>query len=123
MPSIERIRPWLLPVGVMACLVVILMPLPAPLMDLLLAGTIALADKVQLIQDLATAGLAVIEAGSFVNPRWVPQMADSEAVFRGLQRRAGVRYAALTPNMKGFERALDAGADEVAVFAAASESF
>ena len=87
------------------------------------AGTIALADKVQLIEDLAAAGLAVIEAGSFVNPRWVPQMADSEAVFAGIQRQPGVRYTALTPNVKGFERALAAGADEVAVFASASEAF
>lgn len=87
------------------------------------AEPVALADKLRLIHELAAAGLPVIEAGSFVNPRWVPQMADSEAVFAGLQRRAGARYTALTPNLKGFERALAAGADEVAVFAAASESF
>lgn len=86
-------------------------------------GRIELADKLRLIDDLAGAGLGVIEAGSFVNPRWVPQMADSEAVFRGIQRRPGVRYTALTPNLKGFERALEAGADEVAVFGAASEAF
>lgn len=87
------------------------------------ARPVPLADKLGLIHDLAAAGLPVIEAGSFVNPKWVPQMADSEAVFAGLQRRAGVRYTALTPNLKGFERALAAGADEVAVFAAASEAF
>ena len=87
------------------------------------ASPVPLADKLQLIHDLAAAGLPVIEAGSFVNPKWVPQMADSEAVFAGLQRRAGVRYTALTPNLKGFERALAAGSDEVAVFAAASEAF
>ena len=87
------------------------------------ARTIPLAAKLQLLDDLAAAGHRVIEAGSFVNPKWVPQMADSEAVFAGLQRRPGVRYTALTPNLQGFERALAAGADEVAIFAAASESF
>lgn len=87
------------------------------------AGSIALEAKLQLLDELADAGLQVIEAGSFVNPKWVPQMADSESVFQQLSRRPGVRYTALTPNLKGFERALAAGADEVAVFAAASESF
>ncbi len=87
------------------------------------AQTIPLQAKLQLIDDLAAAGLMVIEAGSFVNPKWVPQMADSEAVFAGLGRRPGVRYSALTPNLQGFERALAAGADEVAVFASASEAF
>jgi hydroxymethylglutaryl-CoA lyase len=85
--------------------------------------TIALAAKLQLIDDLADAGHTCIEAGSFVNPKWVPQMADSEQVFAGIQRRAGVRYCALTPNLQGFQRALAAGADEVAIFAAASETF
>jgi hydroxymethylglutaryl-CoA lyase len=85
--------------------------------------TIALAAKVQLIDDLADAGHTCIEAGSFVNPQWVPQMADSEQVFAGITRRAGVRYCALTPNLRGFERALAAGADEVAIFAVASETF
>ncbi|MCP5130573.1 MAG: hydroxymethylglutaryl-CoA lyase [Pseudomonadales bacterium] len=87
------------------------------------AQTIALGAKLQLIEDLAAAGHTVIEAGSFVNPKWVPQMADSEAVFAGIKRHSGVRYAALTPNLQGFERAVTAGADEVAIFAAASESF
>ncbi len=87
------------------------------------AGSIPLESKLRLIDNLAAAGHAVIEAGSFVNPKWVPQMADSEAVFGGIARRPGVRYTALTPNLKGFERALASGADEVAVFAAASESF
>ncbi|AQA20044.1 hydroxymethylglutaryl-CoA lyase [Halioglobus japonicus] len=87
------------------------------------AGTIPLETKLTLLDDLAEAGLQALEAGSFVNPKWVPQMADSEQVFAGLQRRSGVRYTALTPNLQGFERALAAGADEVAVFAAASESF
>ncbi len=85
--------------------------------------TIPLAAKLQLIDDLASAGHTVIEAGSFVNPKWIPQMADSEAVFAGITRRAGVRYTALTPNLRGFERAVAAGADEVAIFAAASEAF
>jgi hydroxymethylglutaryl-CoA lyase len=84
---------------------------------------IPLATKLQLIDDLVAAGVTTIESGSFVNPRWIPQMADSEAVFGGLTRKTGVRYTALTPNLKGFERAVAAGADEVAVFAAASESF
>ncbi len=86
-------------------------------------GLVALQDKLRLIDDLGAAGLRVIEAGSFVNPKWIPQMADSEAVFASLERRPGVRYSALTPNLKGFERALAAGADEVAVFGAASETF
>ena len=64
-----------------------------------------------------------IEAGSFVNPQWVPQMADSAEVFTGMARKSGVTYAALVPNLKGCERALSAGADELAVFAAASEAF
>ena len=81
------------------------------------------ATKVELINRLADAGLSTIEAGSFVDPRWVPQMADSAEVFAGIERKPGVSYAALTPNLKGFERALAAGADEVAVFASASESF
>ena len=84
---------------------------------------IPLSAKLQLIDELAAAGHRVIEAGSFVNPRWVPQMADSEQVFKGIQRRPGVRYAALTPNLRGFEHALAAGADEVAIFAATSETF
>ncbi|NCF19833.1 MAG: hydroxymethylglutaryl-CoA lyase [Haliea sp.] len=85
--------------------------------------TIPLEAKLQLIGDLAEAGLRVIEAGSFVNPKWIPQMADSEAVFAGLRRREGVRYTCLTPNLRGLERALAAGVDEVAVFGAASEAF
>ena len=79
--------------------------------------------KIRLIEQLAEAGLRYIEAGSFVNPRWVPQMAGSDEVFRGIARQPGVTYAALTPNLKGFERALAAGATEVAIFAAASETF
>ena len=73
--------------------------------------TIPLAAKLQLIDDLTRAGHSYIEAGSFVNPKWVPQMADSEQVFSRIERRPGVRYCALTPNPQGFERALAVGAD------------
>ncbi len=81
------------------------------------------ADKLTLITQLGDAGIKRIEAGSFVSPKWVPQMADSDAVLQQLKRQVGVVYSALTPNLKGFELALAAGADEVAIFGAASESF
>ena len=84
---------------------------------------IAVADKVRLVDNLTTSGLRFIETGSFVSPKWVPQMAGSTEVFAGISRRPGVVYSALIPNLQGFEAALTAGADEVAVFAAASESF
>lgn len=84
---------------------------------------ISVADKIQLVNDLTAAGLSTIEVGSFVSPKWVPQMAGSAEVFSGIERKPGVVYQALTPNLKGFEAALAAGADEVAVFAAASEAF
>ena len=84
---------------------------------------VAAASRVELIDHLAAAGLGHIEAGSFVSPKWVPQMAHSDAVFAGITRVEGVVYSALTPNLKGFELAAAAGVDEVAVFAAASESF
>lgn len=87
------------------------------------AQAITVAHKVQLIEALAEAGVRDIEAGSFVSRRAVPQMADSEAVFAALTRRASVRYSALAPNLRGLERAMAVGADEVAVFAAASEAF
>ncbi|HTL98010.1 MAG TPA: hydroxymethylglutaryl-CoA lyase, partial [Holophagaceae bacterium] len=87
------------------------------------AVQVSTADKLRLIHGLAEAGLPVVEAASFVSPKWVPQMADAAEVMAGLQRKAGVRYPVLTPNLKGFEAALAAGAEEVAVFAAASESF
>ncbi|BAJ01247.1 hydroxymethylglutaryl-CoA lyase [Shewanella violacea] len=80
-------------------------------------------DKIVLIQDLAKAGIKRIEAASFVSPKWVPQMADSGEVLRNIKRAVDVTYSALTPNMKGLELALDAKADEVAIFGAASESF
>ena len=80
-------------------------------------------DKVVLINLLSETGLTRIEAGSFVSPKWVPQMADSGNVFNALTKKTGVQYSALTPNLKGLEAALEAGVDEVAVFGAASESF
>ena len=79
--------------------------------------------KIQLVHKLVEAGLSYIETGSFVNPKWVPQMAGSEEVFNGVKRAPDVTYAALTPNLKGYERAVAVGASEVAVFIAASEAF
>lgn len=87
------------------------------------AGNVPTSVKLELIARLADAGLRHIEATAFVSPKWVPQMADHEAVMRGVSRRADVVYSALTPNLKGFEAALAAGAQEVAVFGAASEAF
>ena len=84
---------------------------------------VSTAHKIALVNLLAEAGLTRIETGSFVSPKWVPQMADSADVFAGITRKPGAVYSALTPNMKGFENAVAAGADEVAVFGAASESF
>jgi hydroxymethylglutaryl-CoA lyase len=84
---------------------------------------VSIADKVRLVDDLSAAGLGHIEVGSFVSPKWVPQMAGSAQVFASIEQRPGVTYAALTPNLKGLEAALEAGVREVAVFAAASESF
>ncbi len=83
---------------------------------------VATGDKITLIQKLVDSGLSVIEAGSFVSSKWVPQMADSAQVLAALPN-SSVRYPVLTPNIKGLERAMAAGAREVAVFAAASESF
>ena len=84
---------------------------------------VSVADKVRLVDGLSAAGLGYIEVGSFVSPKWVPQMAGSAEVFAGIEQRTGVIYAALTPNLKGLEAAIEAGVKEVAVFAAASESF
>jgi hydroxymethylglutaryl-CoA lyase len=81
------------------------------------------AVKIQLVEKLTDSGLSYIETGSFVNPKWIPQMAGSEEVFTGINRNPGVTYAALTPNLKGYERAVASGASEVAVFVAASEAF
>jgi hydroxymethylglutaryl-CoA lyase len=85
--------------------------------------TVGTATRTELIDRLASCGLKTIEAGAFVSPKWVPQMADSADVLRALARRDGVAYPVLVPNMKGLEAALAAGAREVAVFGAASESF
>ena len=79
--------------------------------------------RVQLLQRLADAGLQTLEAGAFVSPRWVPQMAGSDEVFKALPVRSGVAWTALVPNLKGLEAAIAAGCREVAVFAAASEAF
>lgn len=87
------------------------------------AQAISVSTKVALIDALSDAGLSHIEAGSFVSPKWVPQMAASDEVFGAITRKPGVVYSALTPNMRGFEGALASGVDEVAVFAAASEAF
>ena len=87
------------------------------------AKTVPIATKVALIERLADAGLKTIEAGSFVSPKWVPQMADTAAMMQALKRRPGVAYQVLVPNLQGFEAARAAKADEVAIFAAASETF
>ena len=84
---------------------------------------IATKDKVALVDCLSGAGFRRIEVASFVSPKWVPQMADSAEVLAGITRAEGVRYAALTPNMRGFEAAQAARADEVAIFGSASEGF
>ncbi|PBP72650.1 hydroxymethylglutaryl-CoA lyase [Pseudomonas syringae] len=84
---------------------------------------ISVDDKVRLVDDLTAAGLGHIEVGSFVSAKWVPQMAGSAQVFERIQRREGVIYSALAPNLRGFEDALAAGVREVAVFAAATEGF
>lgn len=80
-------------------------------------------DKIALINLLSDAGVSYIESGSFVSPKWVPQMATSTDVFNGITRKPEVTYAALTPNMKGFDAAVAVNADEVAIFGAASEAF
>ncbi|WP_272889183.1 hydroxymethylglutaryl-CoA lyase [Stutzerimonas stutzeri] len=84
---------------------------------------ISVADKVRLVDDLSAAGVRYIEVGSFVSPKWVPQMAGSSDVFAQIQQKPGVTYAALTPNLKGLEAAIEAGVSEVAVFGSASEAF
>ncbi|ALU60571.1 MULTISPECIES: hydroxymethylglutaryl-CoA lyase [Pseudomonas] len=87
------------------------------------AQPISVDAKVRLVDDLTAAGLSHIEVGSFVSAKWVPQMAGSAQVFERIQRREGVIYSALAPNLRGFEDALAAGVREVAVFAAATEGF
>jgi hydroxymethylglutaryl-CoA lyase len=87
------------------------------------AASVNTADKVAFVNRLTAAGLSVIEVSAFVSPKWVPQMADADDVFAGITRRPGVRYTALVPNVAGLDRALAAGVTEVAIFAAASETF
>ncbi|MCX7140213.1 MAG: hydroxymethylglutaryl-CoA lyase [Proteobacteria bacterium] len=87
------------------------------------AGVVPAAVKIELINRLADAGLPAIEATAFVSPKWVPQMADNAEVMSGIKKKPGVAYPVLVPNLKGFESALAAGAEEIAVFGAASEAF
>jgi hydroxymethylglutaryl-CoA lyase len=87
------------------------------------AAMVATADKIELVDRLSATGLRSIEATSFVSPKWVPQLADAAEVMAGIQRRPGVSYPVLVPNEQGYARARAAGADEVAVFTAASEAF
>jgi hydroxymethylglutaryl-CoA lyase len=86
-------------------------------------AAIQTADKIEFVNRLSTAGLPSIEVSAFVSPKWVPQMADAAAVFAGISRLPSTRYAALVPNLAGLQRAHEAGATDVGVFAAASESF
>jgi hydroxymethylglutaryl-CoA lyase len=86
-------------------------------------AVITAPQKIEFVNRLSRSGLGVIEAGAFVSPEWVPQMADSADVLRGIEKRPGVRYPVLVPNLRGLERALAAGAREIAVFTAASETF
>src|SRR4051794_20605563 len=83
-------------------------------------GEVPTAVKVELIERLAEAGLTAVEATAFVSPKWIPQMADHAEVMARIRRKPGVAYPVLAPNLKGFEAARAAGAQEVAVFAAAS---
>jgi hydroxymethylglutaryl-CoA lyase len=87
------------------------------------ARSIDTDSKIALIDALSRAGHSRIEAGAFVSPKWVPQMADSDAVFAGITRRPGVRYSALVPNLAGLDRASEANVTDIAVFAASSETF
>lgn len=84
---------------------------------------VPLAVKVELIDRLSATGLSVVEAGAFVSPKWVPQMADTAEVLAGIRRRPGVAYPVLVPNTRGLEQAIAAGVEEIAIFGAASEAF
>lgn len=86
-------------------------------------GTVPTEAKVAYIDALSAAGLSEIEASAFVSPKWIPQLADAEEVFRRIRRTPGVIYSALVPNLQGMERALSSSVDKVAVFTAASETF
>ena len=87
------------------------------------AATISAADKIRFVDRLSAAGLPVIEAGAFVSPKWVPQMADTSQVFAGISRADNIRYTALVPNLEGLERAHASGVTEVGIIAAASDTF
>ena len=87
------------------------------------SAAISTPDKIAFVDALSTAGVPAIEVSAFVSPKWVPQMADAEAVFAGITRRSGTRYAALVPNLRGLERAIAARVTEIGIFAAASETF
>ena len=87
------------------------------------AARVETADKIAFVDRLSDAGYRTIEVSAFVSPKWVPQMADADEVFAGIRRHGGTRYTALVPNLAGLTRAREAGVDEVAVFAAASEGF
>jgi len=87
------------------------------------AQPVSAAHKIELVQRLQHAGCREIEVTSFVSPKWVPQMADNAQVMAGIERRAGVRYSVLTPNLKGLQAALPSRPDEIVVFAAATEAF
>src|SRR6266576_763621 len=82
---------------------------------------VSTSDKIEFVNRLSAAGLPAIEVSAFVSPKWVPQMADAADVFAGIVRQPGTRYTALVPNQAGLDRAMAAGVDEVAVFAASSE--
>src|SRR3954465_1193672 len=86
------------------------------------AQNVPASVKIELIDRLSDAGLPVIEATAFVSPKWVPQMADNAQVMAGIKRKAGVAYPVLVPNRKGLDAAIAAGADEIVVFGAATES-
>ena len=86
-------------------------------------SVVSTADKIAFVNGLSAAGHQVIEVSAFVSPTWVPQMADAAEVFAGITRKSGIRYTALVPNIAGLDRAIAAGVTEVAIFAAASETF
>src|SRR3954470_663225 len=87
------------------------------------AVTVSTADKIAFVDRLSAAGLPVIEVSAFVSPRWIPRLADASDVFAGISRAPGIRYTALVPNLAGLDRALAADVREIAIFAAASETF
>jgi hydroxymethylglutaryl-CoA lyase len=87
------------------------------------SAIVSTADKIEFVNRLSAARLPIIEVSAFVSPKWVPQMADAAEVFAGITRASGIRYAALVPNLAGLDRAMAAGVSDIAVFAAATETF